>query len=102
MNILDVPMRENSSGADTVGGYLRRLLIEVWREGEGFSGKRAFGDSGWQFEVYEALAEAGVIEGEGTLYYEGTDDEFTDWDVDFGERARADQMIYQVIKEKLQ
>jgi hypothetical protein len=61
---LDVEMGGNDAGAVTVGEYLARLLSEVWREGEGFDGKRPFGNSGWEYEVYGALAKAGLIRGD--------------------------------------
>ena len=48
----------------TVRGYLLRLLSDLWRKEESFNGKRPFGNSGWQWEVYGALIEAGYIPGE--------------------------------------
>jgi hypothetical protein len=63
--ILAIPMPlDNDADADTIRDYLVELLSTVWREEEGFSGKRAFGNSGWQHEVYHGLAKAGLIEGE--------------------------------------
>ncbi len=47
----------------TVGGYLGTLLTKLWREGEGFNGKRPFGNSGWEYDVYEPLVVAGLVEG---------------------------------------
>lgn len=61
--ILALPMDENEAGAATVGGYLARLAAEVVREGEGFSGKRPFGDSGWEYDLYKPLIVAGVVGG---------------------------------------
>lgn len=46
----------------TMRDYLFLLLSNVWEEGESFSAKRPFGNSGWQWQVYGALAEAGFIE----------------------------------------
>lgn len=43
--------------------YLRLILIAVWEENEQFSGKRPFGNGGWQFDVYKALVKAELIEG---------------------------------------
>jgi hypothetical protein len=63
MNIFDVPMGDNDAGANTIGDYLKLLLFELWRNGEGFSGKRPFGNSGWEYEVYTALVVAGMIDG---------------------------------------
>ncbi len=59
-----IPMQENDAGAKTVGDYLKLLLLTLWDEEEGFSGKRPFGNSGWQYEIYKALISAKVIDGE--------------------------------------
>jgi hypothetical protein len=63
MNIFDVLMGDNDAGADTIGDYLKLLLTNLWQEGECFSGKRPFGNSGWEYEIYTALVEAGIIDG---------------------------------------
>lgn len=89
MNILDVPMKKNDSGAKTIGGYLRALLKELWAEGEGFSGKRPFGNSGWERDIYKALIEAKLVK--GTLdedgYYENCDE------------AAANKLIFKAIEQ---
>lgn len=36
----------------------KALLLTVIKEGEGFSGKRPFGNSGWEYEWCEAVANA--------------------------------------------
>lgn len=59
--ILDLPMQDNDSGASTIRGYLKELLAELWREQEGFSGKRPFGNSGWTWDMLIALGKAGLI-----------------------------------------
>lgn len=62
--VLDLPMGEgNSADAATVREYLSRLLLAVWREGEWFNSKRPFGYSGWEAELYHALARAGMVDG---------------------------------------
>lgn len=61
--ILALPMDENDSGATTIRGYLKALLSELWREGEGFSGKRPFGNSGWESDLQMALIKGGAVEG---------------------------------------
>lgn len=61
--VLNLPLPPNDSGADTVRGYLIALLLAVWTEGEGFSGKCPFGNSGWEADILVALVRAGVIEG---------------------------------------
>lgn len=56
-DILRLPMQPNDSGAITIGGYLQALLARLWTDGEGFSGKRPFGNSGWEDDLLEALSE---------------------------------------------
>jgi hypothetical protein len=47
----------------TVRAYLKILLATLWTKAEGFSGKRPFGNGGWQFDIYKALLVAGLIDG---------------------------------------
>lgn len=63
MNILDIEMEQNDAGATTVREYLKALLTTLWAEGEGFSGKRPFGNSGWEFDLYKPLIKAGAVVG---------------------------------------
>lgn len=60
--LLDTPMQPNDAGAETIREYFTFLLERVWLEGEGFSGKRPFGNSGWEDEVYLALGKANIID----------------------------------------
>lgn len=61
--VLGCPMvQPNDADATTVRDYLVALVRRVWIEGEGFNGKRPFGNSSWKFEVYASLGRAGVIE----------------------------------------
>lgn len=63
-DILDLPMRpSNDAKAKTVRGYLKTLLVAVWTDGEGFSGKRPFGNSGWQYDLFAPLVMAGAVKG---------------------------------------
>lgn len=64
--VLDCPMEENDAGASTVGEYLIILLGMIWNEGESFSGKRPFGNSGWERELYIALEKSGLIKEDDT------------------------------------
>jgi hypothetical protein len=64
MNILDIPMQENDAEAATIKDYLKRLLLDLWQQGEGFSSKRPFGNSGWESDLYYALVAAKVAPGE--------------------------------------
>jgi hypothetical protein len=82
--VLNAPMPPNDAGASTVRGYLVELLWKLWQEEEGFSAKRPFGNSGWQFDVYEALARAQVI----PARFDRDGEELLDFD-----RHEADEII---------
>lgn len=43
--------------------YLKELLIQLIIQGEGFSGKRPLGYSGWAYPIYEALIDDGYVPG---------------------------------------
>lgn len=66
---LDVRFNSDVGDNVTVRDFLRELLDTLWMEAEGFSGKRPFGNSGWQFDIYAALIRAGYID--GTLDVDG-------------------------------
>ena len=75
--VLNTPMLEdNDAGVSTIREYLCQLLLDVWKYGEGFNGKRPFGNSGWEHDLYYALAEAGLIE--GNYKYDSVYD-YKDW-----------------------
>jgi len=56
----------------TIKDYLRELLCTLWQENEQFNGKRPFGNSGWDYDVYGALISGGAIKGrlDGNGYVE--------------------------------
>ena len=62
--ILNCPMdpEANDAEASTVGEYLAKLLQVVWSRQDSFSGKRPFGNSGWCWDIYEALVNAKIVE----------------------------------------
>lgn len=60
--ILELKMTSDI-GETTIREWLRELLLTLWREGEGFSGKRPFGNGGWEFDAYAALIKDGVVNG---------------------------------------
>lgn len=62
-SILDLPLESNDAEAATVREYLINLLLAVWDEGEGFNGKRPFGNSGWEMDLIVPLITAGIIPG---------------------------------------
>lgn len=81
-NILNTVMGENDIDAETVGDYLKELLITILHEQEGFSGKRPFGNSGWIHELAFPLVKAKLVE--GTLADEEHEDTIycDDWNED--------------------
>lgn len=60
---LALPMQDNDAGAGTVREYLATLLHLLWDEQEGFNGKRPFGNSGWDYDIYRALIAGGALAG---------------------------------------
>jgi hypothetical protein len=62
--VLDTPMESGDvPSARTIRDYLLALLSVLWAEQEGFSGKRPFGNSAWEYDVYAALIKAGHVNG---------------------------------------
>jgi hypothetical protein len=64
----------------TIRKYFKTLLRTLWEEGEGFSGKRPLGNSGWQYDLEIPLIAAGLLE--GTLEVTGEDGNPADYDPD--------------------
>ena len=89
--VLGLPLEPNDSGATTVRGYLVSLLAAVWEEGEGFSGKRPFGTSGWAADLYQPLVGAGFVP--GALDEDGYLDDFPSTS-----RLQANELIAAAIK----
>lgn len=90
--VLKCKMEENEGGAATVGIYLINLLKMVWSEGEGFDGKRPFGNSCWEFDIYIALSEAGLIDGL-TRDEDGYIDSFS-----YEDQNKADALVMRAIE----
>jgi hypothetical protein len=61
--ILDTPYTFRDCSAENLRLYFYYLLDAVWVEGEDFSGKRPFGNSDWETEVYAALIAINAIYG---------------------------------------
>lgn len=56
--IQDIKIKDTVDFGDTtLDTYLKELLKAIWLEGEGFSGKRPFGNSGWQWDINSALVQ---------------------------------------------
>ena len=47
----------------TIKNYLKTLLLTLWEEQDGFSGKRPFGNGGWIYDVYGCLVKNNIISG---------------------------------------
>jgi hypothetical protein len=83
-------VRFDSDAGDnlTVRDYLRTLLETLWAEGEGFSGKRPFGNSGWENEIYAPLIGAGFLP--GTLTSDGYIEEY--------DKKESERYVFKLIK----
>jgi hypothetical protein len=91
VQVLDLPMPEgNDADAATIRDYLVALVRQVWVENEGFSGKRPFGNSGWQDDLYVTIMRAGLVN--------GSIDVWNELGEDFDEPA-ADALILAAIDE---
>lgn len=66
--------------------YLIRLVLTIWGEGEYFSGKRPFGNSGWEDEIYCALVRANLFPDDGDGY------------IDYDSRIAAHRLITESIR----
>ena len=63
-NILHVTFYSNDLNEElTFKEYFHRLLTTLWAEQDGFSGKRPFGNSGWDYDVYQGLIKNGLFPG---------------------------------------
>lgn len=88
MDMLDIKINHSDFDKDlTIRGYFHELLLTLWMEGEEFSGKRPFGNSGWEYDIYTPLIKAGVIE--GTLDEDGYIQEF--------DNKKADKLVLKLI-----
>lgn len=75
----------------TIKWYLQELLMTLWRDGESFSGKRPFGNSGWEYDLYIPLINAELVKGKLDEY--GYVEEFTDEEI-----KKANQIIFDCIE----
>lgn len=85
--ILELPFEQNDANASTVRDYFKRLLATLWKEQEGFSGKRPFGNGAWYLDLGAALVKNGYVSG-------SFDDEGCLNDID---EKRSDQLIADAI-----
>jgi hypothetical protein len=89
--VLSLPLPQpNDAQAATLRDYLIALLHELWREADEFSGKRPFGNSDWQYDLYEPMGRAGWIE----IYF---DEDGYVHDFTAEAHRQADNLIYAAI-----
>jgi len=66
---LDLGFDHPALGYISLREFFCNLLVKLWDDPCGFSGKRPYGNSDWDEPVYAALIKAGIISGE--FYSEG-------------------------------
>lgn len=81
--VLATPMQYNNANAATICEYLVALARAVWEE-DNASGKRPFGNSGWRYDIYAALGQAGLME--MTFNAEGEIEDFSLKAIQHGDR----------------
>ena len=64
LSALDIRFDSDAGDNLTIRDYLMALLEMLWHEKEGFSGKRPFGNSGWEYELVSPLIKHGYIHGD--------------------------------------
>lgn len=91
--VLDLPLPEsnNLNDSETIREALWRLLYTLYNITDSFSGKRPFGNSGWDYEFLPPLIRAGYVVGE-------LDEDGYLEDIDYGEKAKAEDIIFQCIR----
>jgi hypothetical protein len=63
-SVLDIKFKPSEFGkVMTLREYCKNLLCTLWEEGEGFSGKRPFGNSDWDFNVFKELVKKEYVAG---------------------------------------
>jgi hypothetical protein len=87
-DVLDLEFEHDDLGYITVRLYFKELLKALWEEGEGFSGKRPLGNSGWEYDLYKPLVKAGIVD--GSFDEEGYIDEV--------DTAAADKIVLEAIE----
>lgn len=93
--ILELKFKSMDLGKEiTIKDFFKELLITLFKEGECFSGKRPFGNSGWDYDLCVCLAQNGVIDGHNEIDTDYPEDEY--WEYDSKE---AENKILELIKE---
>ena len=63
MKTADILKLKTRDSEWSIGHYLQNLLLELLKDPEAFSGKRPFGNSSWEYDLYVPLIKAGLIAG---------------------------------------
>lgn len=63
LNVLELRFNSDAGKNLTIREYLYKLLATLWVEQEGFSGKRPFGNSGWEDDIYKVLIKNKILKG---------------------------------------
>lgn len=63
LDALEVRFDSDAGENKSIRDYFFTLLDTLWEEGEGFSGKQPFGNSGWEYDLYKPLIQHGFISG---------------------------------------
>lgn len=83
----------------TIREYFQQLLKTLFAEGEGFSGKRPFGNSGWEYDLHTPLVIGGAMP--GTIEVRDEDgEELTIADYDVTKVASGEQSVEVEIDRK--
>ena len=61
--VLDTNFDSFDLGPTSIRRYLRSLMLALWEEQEGFSGKRPFGNSSWNLDLARGLIKAKAVKG---------------------------------------
>lgn len=93
--ILELKFESTDLGKEiSIKDFFKELLTTLFKEGECFSGKRPFGNSGWDYDLCVCLAQNGVIKGNHITILDCTGFNGLDYD-----RKEAERKILELIKE---
>lgn len=82
----------------TIAEFFESCMMALWMEGESFSGKRPFGNSGWEYDIINALAAGDFIKSKKKIFDGGGFADYTEYTISDQERKKADKIIKGVIK----
>lgn len=99
MNILDLKFYSNDLEKEvTVREFFFELLKTLWIEQEGFSGKRPFGNSGWDGNLIVCLIKNKLVSGEIDLVHGELDE---DGYLEIYDSAEVDEFVINMILKPL-